>query len=76
MEDIAFDGHAQSTCKGLEDAFNFMVLVLTFSTDVEVHGSRITQTLEEMQKHLCWHFANAFTMKFCIPYQPWASTEI
>ena len=52
------------------------MLVLALSLDVEVHLCRITQTLEEMLEHLCWHFAHLLSVELCIPDQPWTATEI
>ena len=53
-----------------------MVLVLTFRFDIQIHLGGIAQGFEEMQEHFCRHLTNLFTIEFCIPYQPGASTEV
>src|SRR5574344_1122839 len=53
-----------------------MVLVSSFRLDVQVHLSRVAQTLEEMQEHLRRHFAHFFPVELCIPYQPGSSSEV
>ena len=52
------------------------MLILAISTDVEVHLGSIAQTLEEVEEHLCGHFAYLLTIEFGIPYQPRTTTEI
>ena len=74
--DVATDGHAEGTCQRFEDAFDFVVLVGAFGLDVEIHSCGIAQALEEVQEHLCWHFAYALAMEFGIPHQPRAPTEV
>ena len=76
LVDIALHGHLQGTCQGFEDAFNLVVLVLALGLDVEVHAGSIRQTLEEMEEHLRWHFADALTPELGIPYEPRTAAEV
>ena len=76
MIDVATDSHAEGTCQRLEDAFDFVVLVGAFGLDVEVHPCGIAQALEEVQEHLCGHFAYALAMEFGIPHQPGAAAKV
>ena len=48
MIDITADGHFQGAGKCFEDALDFVVLVLAFGADVEVHLGGVAETLEEM----------------------------
>ena len=76
MIDITADGHFQGTCEGFENALNFVMLVLAFSTNVEIHLGSITETLEEMEKHLGRHLTNALTMELGIPDEPGTTAEV
>lgn len=53
-----------------------MMLILALGMDVQIHAGGITQTLEEVEKHLCRHLAHLLTVELGIPYQPRTSTEI
>src|SRR5690554_4351935 len=53
---ISFNCHLDGSSKGLEDGFDFMVLVNAFGFDVQVAFSRVTEGLEEVVKHFCRHF--------------------
>ena len=48
MVNIALDRHFQGTRQGLEDAFYFVMFVLSFGLDIEVHLRGIAQRLEEV----------------------------
>ena len=76
MIDITADGHFQGTGEGFEDALDFVMLVLAFGTNVEIHLGSITETLEEMQEHLRRHLSYLLTMELSIPYQPRTTTKI
>ena len=73
---ISADSHSQASCKRFEDAFYLVVLVLTFCLDVQIHRCAIGQTLEEVQKHFCWHLANFLAMELGIPHQPRPSAKV
>ena len=73
---VAPHGHFERTGERLEDAFNFVVLVFSFRTYVEVHTGSITKTLEEVQEHFRGHVANILTMELSIPNKPGTSAEV
>ena len=43
MIDISFQCHFQSTCKRFKDTFYLVMLILSFSLDVQIHFCSITQ---------------------------------
>ena len=61
MENVAADGHLQTTGQGFEDAFGLMMFIFAMGFDAEIHGSSIAQTLEKVNEHLSWHVAYSFT---------------
>lgn len=76
MVDITMDSHTDGAGEGLEDAFDFVVLILSFSLDIEIHASCVAETLEEVEEHLGGHLPYPFAMKLSIPHEPGATTEV
>ena len=76
MVDVATDGHADGSGKGLEDAFNLVVFVLAFCLDVQVHACCVREAFEEMQEHLCRHLPYPLTMELGFPDEPRTPTEV
>ena len=76
MVDIPSDCHFQGPCQCLEDAFYFMVLVIAFGTDMEIHLGSIAEALEEMQEHLSRHLPDFFPMELRVPNEPRSSPEV
>ena len=76
MANISLDSTLESLGKCLEDSFYFMMFIGTFCFDVEIHSGIITETLEEMEEHLCRHITNFLSLEICFPYQPRSSSEI
>ena len=76
MIDVASDGHLQRSSQCLEYSFNLMVLVLSLSTNVQVHACGIAERLEEVQEHLGGNIAHTFAVELRIPYKPGPATEV
>ena len=76
MGNISAHSHAKTTGKSFEDTFYLVMLILTFSLDVEIHASAVRKALEEMHEHLSRHLTYPLAMKLRVPNQPWASSKI
>ena len=76
MIDIAAYGHFDAAGKCLEDALDFVMLVLAFGFDVEVHLGCIAERLEEVQEHLCRHIAYMLAVELGVPHKPGAAAEV
>ena len=76
MVDVAPDGHLQTAGKGLEDTLNLMMLVSALGLNVEIHLSRIAETLEEMEEHLSRHLTDFLAVECGIPHQPGPAAEV
>ena len=73
---IAVYGHFDSSCKGFEDGFYFVVFVGSLGFYVEIDACFVGECFEEVLEHFCGHVAYFFSFKCCVPHEPWAVAEV
>ena len=75
MVHVSSHRHLQAACQGFEDSLNLMMLIRSLGFNVEVHLRGITQTLKEVEEHLCRHLSNLLPFEFGIPHEPGPPSE-
>ena len=68
MIDISAHSHLQCSGQGFEYPLDFVMFVLSLCLDIEVHPRTVTETLEEMQEHLCRHIPHLLSLEGGIPH--------